>query len=114
MTDTVRTKPSPGDPLERGRFTDGHTDFTVRASSATAPDSFQVFANRNPADITLIVSGINTGHLHATWGQVWRAFAPDWKVWIEDAAFRVFYTGHAIDRRGDSDGPMEVRFCCQC
>jgi hypothetical protein len=111
MTDSVRTKPSPRDPLERGRFTDGHTDFTVRASSASAPDSFQVFANRNPADITLIVSGINTGHLHATWGREWRAYSPDWKVWIEDAAFKVFYTGHFIDSRGAFGDSGKVRFC---
>jgi hypothetical protein len=100
--------------LIRGTFSDGHTEFTVRASTATAPDSFQVSANNNPADIVLIVSGINTGHLHATWGQGWRTFAPDWKVWIEDAAFKVFYTGHAIDNRPSPDGPMgpgKVRFC---
>ncbi|GAA1661294.1 hypothetical protein GCM10009830_03060 [Glycomyces endophyticus] len=101
--------PRLADPLERGRFSDGHTDYTVRASSAVAPDSFQVFADGNAADIVLIVSGINSGHLHATWGAAWRAFAPDWKVWVEDAAFKVFYTGHRIEKRhGGGDG---VRFC---
>lgn len=113
MTDTVHTEPSPRDPLERGRFTDGHTKFTVRASSMSAPDSFQVFANGNCADIVMIVSGLVSGHLHATWGQGWRTYAPDWKVWVEDAAFKVFYNGHAFDDRGDDNGsgPYRVRFC---
>ncbi|SDL19335.1 hypothetical protein SAMN05216298_2989 [Glycomyces sambucus] len=98
--------PSPGE-LERGRFSDGHTDFTVRASSVDAPDSFQVSAEGNPADIVLIVSGINSGRLHATWGQGWRSFAPDWKVWVEDAAFKVFYNGVTIGDRRQG----KVRFC---
>lgn len=87
--------------LERGGFSDGRTEFTVRASSSDAPDSFQVFADGNRADIVLIVSGLNTGTLHATWGAKWRAATPEWKVWMEDAAFKVFYTGHRIG----------VRFC---
>ncbi|GAA1680626.1 hypothetical protein GCM10009830_29600 [Glycomyces endophyticus] len=98
--------------LERGRFSDGHTNFTVRASSADAPDSFQVSADGNAADIVLIVSGLNTGRLHATWGQGWRSFAPDWKVWVEDAAYQVFYNGLRLGERGTDDGrPGQVRFC---
>ncbi|THV32107.1 hypothetical protein [Glycomyces paridis] len=96
------------DPLERGRFNDGLTDFTVRASSANAPDSFQVAVTGNPADLVLIVSGLGSGDLHATWGETWRAFAPDWKVWVEDAAFKVFYNGHRIDNR---PGPINPRHC---
>lgn len=109
MTDTLQDTPEVPDALVRGRFSDGHTDFTVRASSAVAPDSFQVSANRNSADIVLIVSGLNSGRLHATWGQGWRTFAPDWKVWVEDAAFKVFYTGRFIANRPDHGGT--VRFC---
>ncbi|SDE30241.1 hypothetical protein [Glycomyces harbinensis] len=88
-----------GDPLVRGTFADHHSSFTVRASSASAPDSFQVSIAGNPADLVLIVSGLNTGHLHATWGREWRAYAPDWKMWFEDSAFKVFYNGHALDNR---------------
>jgi hypothetical protein len=73
-----------------------------------APDSFQVSATQNPADLVLIVSGINSGHLHATWGQGWRTLAPDWKMWVEEAAFKVFYSGHCIDNR---NGGGAVRFC---
>jgi hypothetical protein len=111
MTDTTRGKPKSPDELERGRFSDGHTAFTVRASSAVAPDSFQVFATGNPADVVMIVSGLTSGHLHATWGQGWRTFAPEWKVWLEDAAFKVFYNGHALDRRDESGGPATARHC---
>ncbi|SDE53286.1 hypothetical protein [Glycomyces harbinensis] len=110
MTDKRRTQ-EPPDPLERGRFNDGHTDFTVCASSANAPDSFQVFANQIRADIVLIVSGLNSGHLHATWGQGWRTFTPEWKIWVEDAAFKVFYNGHHIDNRPEDGGPGTVKFC---
>lgn len=87
--------------LERGGFSDGRTEFKVRASSSVAPDSFQVHTEGNPVDIVLIVSGLNTGHLHATWGGKWRGATPEWKVWFEDAAFKVFYTGRGIG----------VRFC---
>ncbi|MBO3735420.1 hypothetical protein [Glycomyces niveus] len=74
----------------------------------------------NPADLVLIVSGLNTGHLHATWGEGWRAFVPEWKDWVRDAAFQVFHTGHVgrsdgTDRPGGSTAarpiPGKVRFC---
>ena len=110
MTDMLQQQPDPREPLVRGDFSDGHTNFTVRASNITAPDSFQVSANRNAADIVLIVSGLNSGRLHATWGDGWRSFAPDWKVWIEDAAFKVFYNGDLVNDRRDG-GLGSVRFC---
>lgn len=97
----------PGVPLIRGTFTDNHTNFTVWSSAVEAPDSFQVAVTNNPADLVLIVSGVNTGYLHATWGDDWRAYVPEWKAWVQDAAFKVFYTGHA-DTRPD---PGKVRFC---
>lgn len=77
MSATFHDQPEPRDSLVRGNFSDSTTRFTVLASSATAPDSFQVSANGNWADIVLIVSGINTGHLHSTWGDGWRTFNPD-------------------------------------
>jgi hypothetical protein len=80
----------------------------VRASSAVSPDAFQVSADEDREDI-VIVSGLNSGDLHATWGPGWRAFTPEWKVWVEDAAFKVFYTGHYIASRPNPDGA--VRFC---
>jgi hypothetical protein len=97
----------PGVPLIRGTFTDRQTDFTVWSSAVEAPDSFQVAVTNNPADLVLIVSGVSTGMLHATWGEDWRAFVPDWKAWFQDTAFKVFYTGRADDR----PTPGKVRFC---
>jgi hypothetical protein len=96
------------DPLVRGTFSDGHTTYSVRASGADAPDSFQVSVANNAADLVLIVSGLNSGHLHATWGHGWRPFAPEWKAWFEDSAFAVFYNGRVID---DRPRPGKVRFC---
>lgn len=111
MTDKHQSRQSASMPIKRGQFTDGHTTFAVRASSSFAPDSFQVSAGNNSADIVLIVSGLNSGNLHATWGQGWRAFSPDWKVWVEESAFKVFYNGRNINRPGPDDAPGKVRFC---
>ena len=93
----------PSDPLLRGRFNDGSNEFCVRASSVDAPDSFQVFVPGERTDIVMIVSGINSGHLHATWGEVWRSYSPEWKVWLEDTAFKVFYK---VTTR-----PWDSRYC---
>lgn len=109
MTDTIRSKPSPRDPLERGRFTDGRTEFTVRASSESSPDSFQVFANGDQGDTVMIVSGIVSRKLHATWGDDWRAYAPEWKIWLEDTAFAVFYNVHVFQACADSPGTADDR-----
>jgi len=107
--DNPNRDPRGADPLVRGMFGDGQQQFTVRASAAHVPDSFQVSVADNPANLVLIVSGLNSGHLHATWGQGWRAFAPEWKAWFEDSAFGVFYNGRVIDNRPRSEG--RVRFC---
>lgn len=81
------------DPLERGRFSDGQRHFTVRASSVDAPDSFQVYANGNAADVVVVVSGLASWRLRATWGDGWRAASAEWKAWCKDQAFMVFYNG---------------------
>ncbi|WP_156926051.1 hypothetical protein [Glycomyces arizonensis] len=90
--------------LQRGRFSDGGGSFTVRASSDQAPDSFQVYTNTNPADIVLIVSGLNSGNLRATWGDDWRSLSEEWKGWFKNQAFLVFYNGPA-------PALGKVRFC---
>ncbi|GAA2147623.1 hypothetical protein [Glycomyces algeriensis] len=77
--------------LERGAFSDDYRTYRVRASSADAPDSFQVLTGKGD-DIVLIVSGLNSGELKATWGPFWRSFKPNWKIWVEESAFRVFYS----------------------
>ncbi|GAA2170347.1 hypothetical protein GCM10010403_34970 [Glycomyces rutgersensis] len=125
MADTIRStisqSPEPSDPLVRGRFTDGRTEFAVRASSADAPDSFQVYVPGTRADIVLIVSGINSGVMHATWGEGWRGYASEWKVWLEDTAFRYFYRfarpsphpkgGNDFREGASTRRPGGVRFC---
>jgi hypothetical protein len=62
-----------------------------------------------------------TKQLHATWGESWRIFAPEWKLWVHDATFQVFYTGHftaaptssgtATSAYSNGDFPGKVRFC---
>jgi hypothetical protein len=54
--------------LVRGAFSDDYRTYRVRASCADAPDSFQVLTG-NGEDIVLIVSGLNSGDLKATWGR---------------------------------------------
>jgi hypothetical protein len=125
MADTIRTttsqSPEPSDPLLRGQFTDGRSNFAVRASSADAPDSFQVYVPDRRADIVLIVSGLTSGAMHATWGEGWRDFSSEWKVWLEDTAFQHFYrvarpTPHPKGANGNREGTAArrregVRFC---
>ncbi|MQM25039.1 hypothetical protein [Glycomyces albidus] len=81
------------DPLERGRFSDGRRRFAVRASSENAPDSFQVYADGNPADIVVVIAGLTSWDLHATWGEGWRSASAEWKEWCQDQAFLAFYNG---------------------
>jgi hypothetical protein len=106
MSDRTRSGASRIDPLVRGRFHDDYRSYKVRASSADAPDSFQVVTGESE-DIVLIVSGLNSGDLKATWGPFWRSFKPNWKVWVEDSAFRVFYSG----RTALPSAPPTVKFC---
>ncbi|WP_199042730.1 hypothetical protein [Glycomyces salinus] len=91
---------APGAAIQnRGDFSDGVRSFTVRASGIPAPDSFQVCANRNPAEVVLVISGLNTGELRATWGPQWRTASEGWRDWFEATAFMVFYNGRRPDFR---------------
>jgi hypothetical protein len=103
---STRPKPSGAapDPLERGRFSDGTHRFTVYASSPIVPDSFQVCANGNRADLVLIVSGLTTQNLHATWGDEWRNRSGEWRDWTRSTAFHVFHNG-------SQPGPARTGFC---
>jgi len=102
-----KPSPSPVDPLERGRFSDGRRTFVVCASSITAPDSFQVYTKGNRADLILIVSGLTTHDLHATWSAEWRALPEEWREWARVNAFRVF---HSV-RTTEPARSRGVRFC---
>jgi hypothetical protein len=98
-------RPDP-DSLDRGTFRDQYRTYTVRASSVDAPDSFQVITGPQREDVVLVVSGLNSGDLKATWGRFWSGLKPHAKVWVEEQAFRVFY-----HHRIAAAGPEAVRFC---
>jgi hypothetical protein len=106
MSDPKPSGETEADSLEQGAFHDDFRTYKVRASSVDAPDSFQVYTGPSE-DIVLIVSGLNSGDLKATWGPFWRASKPQWKAWLEDSAFRAFYSG----RRVVTSAPTSVRFC---
>ncbi|HEU5129328.1 MAG TPA: hypothetical protein VFU12_15195 [Glycomyces sp.] len=93
MTDARRIRRSRPTTLDRGHFTDGVRTFHVRCSSETAPDSFQVYADGNPEAIVLVLSGLNSGALKATWGPGWITASEEWRQWCEAEAFMVFYNG---------------------
>lgn len=107
MSNPNRTRQPSDTSLDRGHFSDGPRFFTVRASGPVAPDSFQVFANGHQADVVLVVSGLNTGRLHATWGDDWRTASAAWKNWARDQAFLAFYSGQDIG----CPAPGQVRYC---
>jgi hypothetical protein len=92
------------DPLARGGFTDGSHEFWVYATTAEAPDSFQVAADGNRADIVVIVSGLNSGFLHTTWGDEWRNRSVEWQEWAKNCAFHVFDNGSLLTE-------SKARFC---
>ncbi|GAB4006612.1 hypothetical protein GCM10029992_57920 [Glycomyces albus] len=93
MTDIHRSRSTAPVALDRGQFSDGVRRFTVRASGPDAPDSFQVYVDGNRAEVVLVVSGINTGELRATWGPHWRTASEPWRDWFEASSFMVFYNG---------------------
>jgi hypothetical protein len=107
-------KPSPvpnRDPLARGGFTDGSHEFWVYALSAESPDAFQVCADGSQTDIVLIVSGLNSGLVHATWGEGWRTRSREWREWAKDCAAHVFDNGSLLKERQPGVVAGKVRFC---
>lgn len=80
--------------VRRGSFSDGAgSTFHVFASSADAPGALFVHYESNRADAVLIVTGLSSGNLHASWGPRWRAAARPWQRWCQGAALHVFYNG---------------------
>jgi hypothetical protein len=107
-------KPSPApnrDPLARGGFTDGSHEFWVYALSAESPDAFQVCADGSQTDIVLIVSGLNSGLVHATWGEGWRTRSREWREWAKDCAAHVFDNGSLLREHQPRVAAGKVRFC---
>lgn len=87
-----------GKGLERGEFRDSLRTYRVRVSSSDAPDSFQVYTGQRE-DIVLIVSGMNSGDLKATWGPGWREAEEEWRVWVEECAFSLVIVGGHVGER---------------
>lgn len=112
-TNQSKPSPTPVDPLERGQFDDGRRAYVVCASSTDAPDSFQVYTKGNRADVILVVSGLTTGNLHATWSAEWRALTPDWREWARASAFQVFHNVNAPEPIESDYDPRagKVRYC---
>ncbi|MBO3731340.1 hypothetical protein [Glycomyces niveus] len=105
-----KSAPSPNpDLLVRGGFTDEVDGFWVYALSAASPDAFQVCANGNQADIVLIVSGLHSGLIHATWGEGWRSRSVEWREWAKGCAMHVFANGSLL--KEPQTGARKVRFC---
>ena len=91
--------------LERGEFRDSLRAYKVRVSSNEAPDSFQVYTGPRE-DIVLIVSGLNSRNLKATWGPAWRGAEEEWKVWVEECAFSLIIGVQQVGARvGDRPRP---------
>ncbi|GAB3659179.1 hypothetical protein [Glycomyces tarimensis] len=80
--------------IERGRFRDRHSEFVVCASATDAPDSFRVYENDNRTDMVLVITGVCSGDLRASWGLAWRGQSEEWREWMEAQAFMAFYNGH--------------------
>lgn len=105
MVEQQQSNAGEGKGLERGEFRDSLRTYRVRVSSNEAPDSFQVYTGQRE-DIVLIVSGLNSGDLKATWGPGWRGAEEDWKVWVEECAFSLVIVGRRVGARaGDRPRP---------
>lgn len=102
-TRSVTSGEAESGPPDLGTFHDEFRTYAVRASSPVAPDSFQVLTGPRNDDVVLVVSGLNSGELKATWGSYWRGLKPHAKLWLEEQAFRVFYR--------DRIPAQAVRFC---
>jgi hypothetical protein len=49
-------------------------------------------------EVVLVISGLSTRDLRATWGPQWRTASETWRDWFEATAFMVFYNGQRPPR----------------
>lgn len=70
-----------------------------------------VWIGPGSTDLVLIVSGLNTGIDHATWGDGWCTRSPDWRAWLKDCAAQVFDNGSLLPERQTDTRARKVRFC---
>lgn len=78
--------------VRRGSFVKDGLWFDVFASSAVAPEAMYVFQSGDRSTIALVVSGLNSGDLKASWGAGWDAYSPEWREDFEEQAYRAYVT----------------------
>lgn len=96
--------------VQRGSFTKDGRTFDVYASSAHAPDTMRVYPADAHGSIVLIVSGLNSRNMKASWGLPWRDFAEAWRDDFEERAYRA-YVSRSDAPRPTARATAMVRVC---
>lgn len=96
--------------VQRGSFAKDGRTFDVYASSAHAPDTMRVYPADAHGSIVLIVSGLNSRSMKASWGLPWRGFAEEWRDDFEERAYRA-YVSRANVQRPTVRATATVRVC---
>jgi hypothetical protein len=76
--------------VRRGSFDMDGSLFDVCASSAFAPEAMRVYPAGDRSVIALVVSGLNSGELKASWGSGWGAYPEEWRDDFEERAYRAY------------------------
>jgi len=76
--------------VQRGSFEKDGTRFDVCASSALAPEAMRVYQAGDRSVIALVVSGLNSGEMKASWGSGWGAYPEEWRDDFEERAYRAY------------------------
>jgi len=76
--------------VQRGSFDKDGSRFDVCASSALAPEAMRVYPAGDRSVIALVVSGLNSGDLKASWGAGWDAYPLEWREDFEERAYRAY------------------------
>lgn len=77
--------------VRRGDFDFYGEAFEVFASSADAPESMRVYPTGGAHDaLVLVVSGLNSGDLKASWGKPWSERSEEWRDSFEERAYRAY------------------------
>lgn len=96
--------------VRRGSFDFNGAEFEVFASSADAPESMRVYPVGRHDSLVLVVSGLNSGDLKASWGMPWSEHPQEWRDSFEERSYRTYIN------RGADTGPTvrataKVRVC---
>jgi hypothetical protein len=96
--------------VQRGSFIKDERMFNIYASSAHAPDTMRVYPADAYGSIVLIMSGLNSRNMKASWGLPWRGFAEEWRDDFEERAYRA-YVSRAVAPRPTARATATVRVC---